>query len=69
MNKLTSFTHHVTSEGDRLSITYSVISEDGTIKDSNIRKNYIVLPGVENNDEILDAIHIIENYLNAKITD
>ena len=31
VKKITSFTHHTTGEGSRLSATYSEISEDGTL--------------------------------------
>lgn len=43
MNKVTSITTHKTLEGTRLSITYSVISEDGQIENSNTRVNRLVV--------------------------
>lgn len=67
MNKLTSFTHHNTSEGDRLSLTYSVIEDDGTVTEQNIRKTYVILPDIENNNEVLAAVNTIKDFLQTKI--
>lgn len=43
MKKLTSFTHHITAEGDRVSFTYSEIDESGKLVNQNVRENFIVV--------------------------
>lgn len=43
MKKLTSFTHHVTAEGDRISFTYSEIDENGKLMKQNERENFVVM--------------------------
>ncbi|NMB43869.1 MAG: peptide chain release factor 2 [Clostridiales bacterium] len=59
---ITSFTSHKTGEGTRLSATYSVINEDGQIVKSNERFNLVVV-----DDEIQEAIDLINGFLNTKI--
>lgn len=59
---ITSFTSHKTGEGIRLSATYSVINEDGQIVKSNERFNLVVV-----DDEIQEAIDLINGFLNTKI--
>lgn len=60
MKKLTSFTHHVTAEGDRISYTYSEIDNTGKLVNQNVRENFIVVdPDLQ---EHVDAIRAyIEN--------
>ena len=60
MKKLTSFTHHVTAEGDRISYTYSEIDSTGKLVNQNVRENFIVVdPDLQ---EHVDAIRAyIEN--------
>lgn len=43
MKKLTSFTHHVTAEGDRISYTYSEIDSTGKLVNQNVRENFIIV--------------------------
>ena len=43
MKKVTSFTHLVTGEGDRIAYTYSEISETGELKSQNNKGNFIVV--------------------------
>lgn len=62
MNKLTSFTSHVTAEGTRLSATYSQINEDGQITKSNERFNLVVV-----DKEIQQAVNLINEFLSTKI--
>lgn len=64
MNKtpVTSFTHHKTAEGSRLSATYSEISEDGKLIRSNERFNVIVV-----DEEIQECIDKIDMFLEGKI--
>lgn len=46
MKKITSFTAHVTAEGQRISYTYSEIDESGNLKSQNNRENFIVMDSV-----------------------
>jgi len=65
MKKLTSFTAHVTAEGQRISFTYSEIDDSGKLIKQNERENFIVM-GAELQAHI-DAIntYIKENRLNG----
>lgn len=58
MKTLTSFTKFNTAEGQRISYTYSEISDDGKLISQNNRENFIVV-----NEELYNAINIIENYI------
>ena len=62
IQKITSFTHHTTGEGSRLSATYSEMTEDGTLVKSNERFNIIVV-----DDTIQEHINAINEYLKGKI--
>ena len=62
IQKITSFTHHTTGEGSRLSATYSEITEDGNLVKSNERFNIIVV-----DDTIQEHINAINEYLKGKI--
>ena len=62
IQKITSFTHHTTGEGSRLSATYSEITEDGALVKSNERFNIIVV-----DDTIQEHIDAINEYLKGKI--
>lgn len=62
--KVTSFTHHITEEGDRLSFTYSLIDENGVVKKSNERVTCVVTPDKIN---ILEAISTLNDFLYLKI--
>ena len=63
MKKLTSFTAHVTAEGQRISFTYSEIDDSGNLKSQNNRENFIVMDAklMEHIEEI--NRHIKENKL------
>ena len=63
IKKITSFTHHVTGEGSRLSATYSEIKEDGTLARSNERFNVIVVE----NEEVQGHINALNEFLHSKI--
>lgn len=43
MKKLTSFTAHVTAEGQRISYTFSEIDSTGRLVSQNTRENFIVV--------------------------
>ena len=63
IKKITSFTAHTTSEGQRLSYTYSEIDDAGNLVKSNVRESMIVLdPTVQNN---IDAII---SFLNTRVS-
>lgn len=62
IRKITSFTHHTTAEGSRLSATYSEISSDGSLVKSNERFNTIVV-----NEEVQAHIDAINKLLTEKI--
>lgn len=61
MKKVTSFTHLVTGEGDRIAYTYSEISEDGGLISQNNKGNFVVVGG-----EIKGAIDLINNAIAEK---
>lgn len=58
MKKLTSFTKFTTGEGERVSFTFSEVSEKGKIVNPNNKGNFIVM-----DDEILSHIHAIDDYI------
>lgn len=63
MKKVTSFTSHMTAEGQRISYTYSEIDGEGNLLRQNIRENFVVV-----DEEILKCIEAINNYiLNTKL--
>ena len=62
VKKITSFTHHTTGEGSRLSATYSEISEDGNLVKSNERFNVIVV-----DEAVQEQIDSLTEFLQAKI--
>ena len=43
VKRVTSFMHHTTGEGERLSFTYSIIKENGEVDKDNIKGSIIVL--------------------------
>lgn len=58
MKKLTSFTSHVTAEGQRISFTYSEIDESGKLISQNERENFIVM-----DNELQAHIDAINEYI------
>lgn len=67
MKKITSVTMHTTSEGQRLSYTYSVIDENsGAVISENNRESLVVLD-IPANKEVLENIAAINNYINKKM--
>lgn len=58
MKKLTSFTHLVTGEGDRIAYTYSEIDENGNLVSQNNKGNFIVL-----DDALQEHINEIGSYI------
>ena len=62
MKKVTSFTHLVTGEGDRIAYTYSEISESGDLVSQNNKGNFIVM-----DDEIQQALNLINSKIAEKL--
>ena len=59
MKKLTSFTSHVTAEGQRISYTYSEIDEGtGKLISQNTRENFVVV-----DNELQSHIDAINDYI------
>ncbi len=64
---LTSVTMHTTSEGQRLSYTYSEVNEDtGAIVRDNIRESVIVMDTPANR-EALEHIAAVKEYVSGKL--
>ena len=67
MKKLTSVTSHTTSEGQRLSYTFSVIDEGtGAVVSSNNRESLVVLD-IPANKTVLEAIKTVNEYVAGKL--
>lgn len=62
IKKITSFTHHKTAEGSRISATYSEISEDGKLIKSNERFNIVIV-----DDDMQSHVDAITRILTSKI--
>lgn len=63
MKKITSFTHHLTAEGDRISFTFSELDADGNLTSQNNRKNFVVTDdGLKAHIDAINA-YIKENKL------
>lgn len=62
MKKVTSFTHLVTGEGDRIAFTYSEISESGEITSQNNKGNFIVI-----DQNVKSAIDTINQFLAQRL--
>ena len=67
MKKETSATLHTTSEGERISYTYSVVDEQtGAVVSSNNRES-VVLLDIPANKEILDHVKAVQNYVQERL--
>lgn len=55
---LTSFTKFTTGEGERVSFTFSEVSEKGELVSPNNKGNFIVM-----NDELLSHLQAVDNYI------
>lgn len=62
MKKVTSFTHHITAEGSRLTYTYSEISNEGKLLQNNERVTLVVM-----DKEIQGHIDAINKFLNGTL--
>lgn len=61
MKRITSFVHHTTGEGGRISYTYSLIDEKGNITKENAKDTFVVV-----DNDVLNAINTINAYLVAR---
>lgn len=61
MRKLTSFTHLITGEGDRVAYTYSEVDEKGNIKSQNNKGNFIAI-----DSELITHIRAIQEFIQEK---
>lgn len=67
VKKVTSVTSHTTSEGERLSYTYSVINEDtAEVSQENIRGSLVLLD-VEKNQAALTAVKTLRDFVSTHI--
>ena len=62
MRKVTSFTHLVTGEGDRIAYTYSEISESGELVSQNNKGNFIVV-----DQSVKNAVDLVNQYINERL--
>lgn len=62
MKKVTSFTHLVTGEGDRIAFTYSEISDTGELVSQNNKGNFIVI-----DPAIKSAVDTINQYITQRL--
>ena len=64
---VTSITLHITAEGQRVSYTFSEISESGNLVSSNNRASMVVLDN-EENQSVLSAIQTISEHVNIVLS-
>ena len=62
MRKVTSFTHLVTGEGDRIAYTYSEISDTGELVSQNNKGNFIVV-----DQSVKNAVDLVNQYINERL--
>lgn len=65
MKKVTSLTLHKTSEGERVSITYVKINDDGKVMGDNIREDFVLVEGV--NEDALNYYRGLFQFAQNKI--
>lgn len=59
MKKVTSFTHLITGEGNRIAFTYSEMNESGDLISQNNKANFVAI-----DQELLTHINAINDYIN-----
>lgn len=62
MKKVTSFTHLVTGEGDRIAYTYSEISDTGELVSQNNKGNFIIV-----DQSVKNAVDLVNQYINERL--
>lgn len=61
MKKVTSFTHLITGEGNRIAYTYSELDSTGNLISQNNKGNFVAV-----DPELVSHINAINNYINNK---
>ena len=56
MKKITGFSVMTTGEGKRITVNYSVLDEEGNLKDTNLRENYVEL-----DENVLEEIKVMDD--------
>lgn len=59
MKKVTSFTHLITGEGNRIAYTYSELNESGDLISQNNKGNFVAV-----DPELITHINAINDYIN-----
>lgn len=59
MKKVTSFTHLITGEGDRIAFTYSELDSTGNLVSQNNKGNFVAV-----DPELVSHINAINDYIN-----
>lgn len=62
MKKITSFTHLVTGEGDRIAYTYSEISDTGELVSQNNKGNFIIV-----DQSVKNAVELVNQYISQRL--
>lgn len=62
VKKITSMTVHQTANGQQVAFTYSLIDDNGNIVTQNKRSEVVILE-----QNILDAVDVLYNFVNTKI--
>ena len=62
MKKITSFTHLVTGEGDRIAYTYSEISDTGELVSQNNKGNFIIV-----DRSVKNAVDLVNQYISQRL--
>lgn len=62
MKRITSFTHLVTGEGDRIAYTYSEISDTGELVSQNNKGNFIIV-----DQSVKNAVDLVNQYINERL--
>ncbi len=59
MKKVTSFTHLITGEGDRIAFTYSELDSTGNLVSQNNKGNFVAV-----DPELVSHINAINDHIN-----
>lgn len=62
MKKLTGFAVITDSVGKRIAYTYTTLSKDGVVTDSNAKESFVVI-----DDDTLDLISKLEDKVNLRL--
>ena len=62
VKRITSMTVHQTANGEQVAFTYSLIDDNGSIIAQNKRSEVVIL-----DQDVLDAVDVLYNFVNTKI--